>query len=143
MKFKQKCIESSPFMIHKNYSTNGLIVNNLGNDGESLIGGALNCTTFSKKTYAMTASVVGIVWSTTKTTGGSHTCVAIVDASDGKGGGGGSHMGASTMDGCNEKCGGVGGIWVQPLWMDGMGKMMGVGGDEPPRVVQVTIKPLG
>jgi hypothetical protein len=45
MKFKQKCIKSIPFMIHKNSSTNDLTVNNLGNNGESLAGGALGCTT--------------------------------------------------------------------------------------------------
>jgi hypothetical protein len=29
----------------------------------------------------------------------------------------------------------VGGVWVQPLWMDGMEKVVGVGGDKPPWVV--------
>lgn len=65
-------------MIHKISSTNDLNMNNLGHTGESLVGGALSCTT-----YFETTSIVA----------------TLVDASDGKCGGGGWCMGASTMDG--------------------------------------------
>jgi hypothetical protein len=90
MKFKQKCIKSIPFMIHKNSSTNDLTVNNSRNGGELLAGGALSCTTFSKETSIVAASVDGIVWFATRQL--------------------------------------VGHVWVQPLWMHQMEKVVGVGG---------------
>jgi hypothetical protein len=55
-------------------------VNISGLDGKSLVGRALDCTTYFKEIFTMEASV---------------------DGDDGNGGG-------------------VGGIWVNPLWMDAM-----------------------
>jgi hypothetical protein len=37
----------------------------------------------------------------------------------------------------------VGRVHVQPLWMDGMGKIVGEVGDKPPQVVRGMVKPLG
>jgi hypothetical protein len=91
MKFKQICIKSIAFMIHKNLSsTHYLTVNISGLDGESLTGGVLGCTTYSEETSTVEASV---------------------DGTDGNGGGGGWHMGASTVDGCDGR-GGVDGWTV-------------------------------
>ena len=58
-----------------------------GLDGESLVGGALGCTTCSEATCIMAASV---------------------DGADGNGGGGGWHTSASTMDGCDGRGGAYG-----------------------------------
>jgi hypothetical protein len=65
-------------------------MNILGINGESLVGGALKCTTCSEVTSIVSASV---------------------DGTNGNGGGGGWHTGASTMDGCNGR-GGVDGCLV-------------------------------
>jgi hypothetical protein len=62
-------------------------MNNSGNGGESLVGGVLRYTTCSKETSTVETSV---------------------DDAYGNGGGGGWHMGASTVDGCDGR-GGAGG----------------------------------
>ena len=60
MKFKQKSIKSITFMIHTNLSSRHYLTVNISNlDGESLIGGALGCTSFSETTSTMVVSVDG------------------------------------------------------------------------------------
>jgi hypothetical protein len=79
-------------------------VNNLGNGGESLAGGALRCTTFSEETSIVEASVDGIDGNGGG--GGWCTGASTVDGCDGRGGGGGWPMGATTVDGWDMKYGG-------------------------------------
>jgi hypothetical protein len=73
------------FMIHKNLSsTHYLTMNISGLGGDSMEGGALGCRTCDEATF---------------------TVVASMDGDDGNGGGGGWHMGASTVDGCDGRGG--------------------------------------
>jgi len=80
MKFKQKIIKSIAFMIHTNSSTNDLTVNNLDNDGESLAGGALDCTTYSEETSTIPVLMDDTICSITKMTSVSHMGETTMDA---------------------------------------------------------------
>jgi hypothetical protein len=108
MKFKQICIKSIPFMIHKKLSsTHCLTMNISGLDEELLTGGALGCTTCSKETSIVEASVDGAYGNGGG--GGWHTSASTVDGCDGRGGVDGWNVGASAKDAWNKKD--VGGGW--------------------------------
>jgi len=88
-------------------------VNNLGDSGESLAGGALIFSTYSYATSIMVASMDGTIWSTKEIIGGFHMGETTFDATNGKGGGVGGCMDAFPMDGCDGK--GCGGGWCMSV----------------------------
>ena len=80
-------------------------MNNSGNNGDSMIGGVLRYTTYSEE--------ISII-------------AAFVDGAYENGGGGGWHMGASTMDGCDGR-GGVDGWYAGASIEDAWNRKYGGG----------------